>query len=59
MGASLRREPGGIVFSYTAEHVAAGGGAVATTLPVSRDPVRTPAGAVPVLRGCSCPKGDG
>ena len=55
--ASLRREPGGIVFRYRPEHVAAGGGAVATTLPVSREPVRTPAGAVPPFFAGLLPEG--
>lgn len=55
--AELRREPEAIVFAYRDEHVATGGCAVATTLPVSATPVRTPAGATPAFFAGLLPEG--
>ncbi len=45
--ATLRRQTDGIEFSYSAEYLASGRPAVATTLPLSDKPVRSTAGAVP------------
>ena len=55
--AQLRREQDAIVFAYRDEHVAARGCAVATTLPVTAMPVRTPAGATPAFFAGLLPEG--
>jgi serine/threonine-protein kinase HipA len=55
--AELRREPDGVVFAYRPDYVAAAGPAVAFTLPLSSEPVRTPAGAVPAFFAGLLPEG--
>lgn len=45
--AGLRRRPDGVEFRYRAEYLERPGPAVATTLPVSPEPVLRPPGAVP------------
>jgi serine/threonine-protein kinase HipA len=53
----LRRTRDGIVFSYREEYLAAGGAAVATTLPLTDRPTETPAGAVPPFFAGLLPEG--
>jgi serine/threonine-protein kinase HipA len=55
--ATLVRAPDAVEFAYLPEHVAAGGPAVATSLPVSATPVRTTAGAVPAFFAGLLPEG--
>jgi serine/threonine-protein kinase HipA len=55
--ARLVRAPDAVEFGYLPEHVRAGTPAVATTLPVSPTPVRTPAGAVPPFFAGLLPEG--
>lgn len=57
LAATLRRTRGGVVFEYTSEHLAAGRRPVATTLPLSPDPLTTPAGAVPPFFAGLLPEG--
>ena len=51
---TLRRDRHGIVFEYDADY---GGPPVATTLPLSASPLRTPAGAVPPFFAGLLPEG--
>ncbi len=55
--AVLRREAAGVVFSYRAEYGAEGDPSVATSLPRTAEPVRTPAGAVPAFFAGLLPEG--
>ena len=55
--ATLRRTPTGVEFAYAAEYLAADPSPVATTLPLSDEPVLTPAGAVPPFFAGLLPEG--
>ena len=56
--ASLHRRPDAVVFEYDGDYTAAGGPPVATTLPVTRDPVVTHApGALPPFFSGLLPEG--
>ncbi|MDO5627152.1 MAG: HipA domain-containing protein [Mobilicoccus sp.] len=55
--ATLRRRDGGIDFTYRAEHLAANGRAVATSLPLTDEPVRTLGGALPPFFSGLLPEG--
>lgn len=57
LAATIRRTSQGTVFEYTPEYLANPGPAVATTLPVSDQPVITPAGAVPAYFAGLLPEG--
>ena len=57
LAATLTRNTDGISFAYTAEYLSARGPAVATTLPVAREPKRTQAGAVPPFFAGLLPEG--
>lgn len=58
LAAQLTREAGGeIVFSYTDDWISNGGPPIATSLPVTRDPVLTSAGAVPPFFAGLLPEG--
>lgn len=56
-GHLTRNGAGGINFTYTADWVRNGGPPIATTLPVSHEPVVTPAGAVPPFFAGLLPEG--
>ncbi|MCX6432261.1 MAG: HipA domain-containing protein, partial [Actinobacteria bacterium] len=55
--ATLRRTPHGIVFRYDDGYLGEGGPAVATTLPLSSEPLVTAAGAVPAFFAGLLPEG--
>ncbi len=55
--ATLTRDADGIEFAYRADYLASGGLAVATTLPLTDQPVRTQAGAVPPYFAGLLPEG--
>lgn len=55
--ATLTRDADGIEFAYRADYLASGGLAVATTLPLTDQPVRTQAGAVPPYFSGLLPEG--
>ena len=55
--AELRRLPQGVELHYDEEYLAAGRPALASTLPLSPDPVRTPAGALPPYFSGLLPEG--
>ncbi len=56
--ATLERRPDAVVFSYEADHVASGGDPVATTLPLSSEPLLTHApGALPPFFSGLLPEG--
>lgn len=55
--ATLTREPEGTVFAYRPDYLDRGGPPVATTLPLSEAPVRSPAGAVPPFFAGLLPEG--
>lgn len=55
--ATLERVDGGVAFAYTADYLAAGSRSVATTLPLTDEPVRTVAGAVPAFFANLLPEG--
>ncbi len=55
--ARLQRTDEGIIFAYDSQYIAAGGPAVATTLPVRPEPVVTSAGAVPPFFAGLLPEG--
>jgi serine/threonine-protein kinase HipA len=55
--ATLTRTPDGIEFRYLADWIEAGGPAVATTLPVSAEPVVRPGGALPAYFTGLLPEG--
>lgn len=55
--ASLRRMPDAIEFAYRLEYLREPGLPVATTLPLSDKPIRTPAGAVPPFFAGLLPEG--
>ncbi len=58
LAATLIRQPGGLVsFAYTRDWIENGGPAVATTLPVTSDPVITAAGSVPAFFAGLLPEG--
>lgn len=57
LAASLARRPEGVEFRYTRDYLDSGGPAVATTLPVSPEPILTPAGAVPPFFAGLLPEG--
>lgn len=57
LAATLTRSPGGVEFGYRSEYLAAGGPAVATTLPLTEQPVVTVAGAVPAFFAGLLPEG--
>lgn len=57
LAAHLRRTPAGVEFSYTPGHLAAGSMAVATTLPLTDEPLITAAGAVPAFFAGLLPEG--
>lgn len=57
LAATLRRAADGIEFAYNVDYLAAGGRPVATTLPLTDDPVRTHAGAVPPFFAGLLPEG--
>jgi serine/threonine-protein kinase HipA len=55
--AQLLREPGGVTFRYLPEYLSSATCPVATTLPLSDQPVVTPAGAVPPFFAGLLPEG--
>jgi len=55
--ATLSRTSGGVEFRYLADWVSSGGPAVATSLPVSADPLLTPGGALPSYFAGLLPEG--
>ena len=55
--ATLARVDGGVEFAYTPTYLDSGGRAVATTLPLSEEPVRTTSGAVPPFFANLLPEG--
>jgi len=55
--ATLTRVDGGVEFAYTTAYLESGGRAVATTLPLTDEPVRTTAGAVPAYFANLLPEG--
>ncbi|AKK04251.1 type II toxin-antitoxin system HipA family toxin [Corynebacterium epidermidicanis] len=57
LAATLMRVEAGVEFSYTEDYLERPGRAVATTLPVTRDPVRTFAGALPPFFAGLLPEG--
>jgi serine/threonine-protein kinase HipA len=57
LAARLTRTPGGVEFAYTDDWVAAGGPPVATTLPVTTEPVLSVGGAVPAFFAGLLPEG--
>ena len=57
LAATLRRDPLGITFAYDPDYLLAPGPAVATTLPVTEEPTRTGAGAVPPFFAGLLPEG--
>lgn len=57
LAATLTRSPGGVEFGYRSEYLAAVGRAVATTLPLTEQPVVTVAGAVPAFFAGLLPEG--
>lgn len=57
LAAVLTRRPAGVEFRYTDDYLDHPGPAVATTLPVSAEPILTPAGAVPPYFAGLLPEG--
>jgi serine/threonine-protein kinase HipA len=57
LAGSLTRTPEGVEFAYQDAYLAAGGAAVATTLPPTERPTRTAAGAVPPFFAGLLPEG--
>ncbi|RSZ66141.1 type II toxin-antitoxin system HipA family toxin [Corynebacterium hylobatis] len=57
LAARLTREGSTIEFRYDEDHLSSGGSAVATTLPLSDEPVRTTGGAVPPYFAGLLPEG--
>ena len=57
LAAHLERTAGGVRFGYTSEWVAAGGPQIASTLPVTPEPVVTTGGAVPAYFAGLLPEG--
>jgi serine/threonine-protein kinase HipA len=57
LAARLRRTDAGVEFGYLDAHLAAGGPAVATTLPLTDEPLTLPAGAVPPFFAGLLPEG--
>lgn len=57
LAAYLTRTPAGVEFAYTPEWVRSGGRAVATTLPLTGDPVLSVGGAVPAFFAGLLPEG--
>lgn len=57
LAARIDREPGETSFSYLPEYLAAGGAPVATTLPLTGEPRRTPPGSVPPYFAGLLPEG--
>ncbi|USQ75670.1 type II toxin-antitoxin system HipA family toxin [Ornithinimicrobium cryptoxanthini] len=55
--ATLTRTAGGVEFAYTTAYLDSGRRAVATTLPLTEEPVRTVAGAVPAFFANLLPEG--
>ncbi len=55
--ATLTRVPGAVDFAYRPEYLAAGGPPVATTLPLTEEPVTTRAGALPPYFSGLLPEG--
>ncbi|WP_237565327.1 type II toxin-antitoxin system HipA family toxin [Ornithinimicrobium cavernae] len=55
--ATLTRVDGGVEFTYSTAYLESGGRAVATTLPLTEEPVRTVAGAVPAFFANLLPEG--
>lgn len=55
--ATLTRAAGGVEFAYTTAYPDSGSRAVATTLPLTEEPVRTVAGAVPAFFANLLPEG--
>lgn len=55
--ASLTRTPEGTVFAYRPDYLASGRPAVATTLPLTDEPVRSGAGAIPAFFAGLLPEG--
>lgn len=55
--ATLERAGDGVEFRYLPDYLALGGRPVATTLPLTAEPVRTPAGAVPPFFAGLLPEG--
>lgn len=55
--ATLTRVPGGIEFRYLDEWIAADASPVATTLPVTREPIMHPGGALPAYFAGLLPEG--
>lgn len=54
---TLTRGDGGVLFSYSTTYLQTGGRAVATTLPLTDEPVRTIGGAVPAFFANLLPEG--
>lgn len=57
LAARIDRGPGETVFSYLPEYLAAAGAPVATTLPLTAEPCRTPPGSVPSYFAGLLPEG--
>lgn len=57
LAATLTRHSDGVRFAYTSDYLSSGGDAVATTLPLTDQPVITPAGAVPPFFAGLLPEG--
>ena len=57
LAAKLSREPEGVEFSYVDDYAADDGTPVATTLPISDQPITSPAGAVPAFFAGLLPEG--
>ena len=57
LAARLRRDRGGVEFAYDADYLQGAAAPVATTLPLTDEPVRTPAGAVPPFFAGLLPEG--
>lgn len=57
LAATLRRTPEGVMFDYDEDYRAAGGAAIASTLPAAKAPVLSPAGAVPPFFAGLLPEG--
>lgn len=52
-----RTERGSVAFSYAPDYLASGAGPVATTLPLSQEPVEAPSGALPAFFSGLLPEG--
>lgn len=57
LAATLTRTPDGITFAYESEYLDSGGPAVASTLPVTDEPLETAAGALPPFFSNLLPEG--